>query len=68
MFVKCLTGLRGAGAASGGCVALEQLRGDTPRPSQRNPSKTVGAGAAMRRYLTSKGKGEKPQQDGANYV
>ena len=27
-----------------------------------------GAGAAMRRYLTSKGKGEKPQQDVANYV
>ena len=29
----------------------------------RNPSKTVGAEAAVRRYLTSQGK-EKPQEDG----
>ena len=27
---------------------------------QRNPGKTVGAGAAVRRYPTSKGKGEAP--------
>ena len=27
---------------------------------QRNPSKTVGAGAIVRRYPTSKGKGEAP--------
>ena len=30
---------------------------------QRNPSKMVGAGAAMRRYPMSKGKGEAPEQD-----
>ena len=30
---------------------------------QRNPSKMVGAGAAVRRYPMSKGKREAPEQD-----
>ena len=29
---------------------------------QRNPSKTVGTGVAVRRYLTTKGKGEAPER------
>ena len=57
------------------CTLLEQLWRYTPRPrsgaaavlhwtgqvqGQRNPSKMVGTGAAVRRYPTSKGKGEAP--------
>ena len=57
------------------CTLLEQLWRYTPRPrsgaaavlhwtgqvqGHRNPSKMVGTGAAVRRYPTSKGKGEAP--------
>ena len=40
-----------------------QLRGMEEIPhvqGQRNPGKTVGVGATVRRYPTSKGKGEAP--------
>ena len=36
------------------CVEIPQVQG------QRNPSEMVGAGAAVRRYSTCKGKGEAP--------
>ena len=36
------------------CVEIPHVEG------QRNPSKTVGAGMAVRRYPTPKGKGEAP--------
>ena len=37
-----------------GCVEIPHVQ------VQNNPSKTVGTGAAMRRYPTSKDKGEAP--------
>ena len=37
-----------------GCEEILHIQG------QRNPSETGGAGAAVRRYPTSKGKGEAP--------
>ena len=40
------------GVASGSREEIPHFQG------QRNPSKTVGAGVAVRRYLTTKGKGE----------
>ena len=51
--------LHGTGAANGGCTAWSGHE-IAHAQGQRNPSKKVGSGVAVKRYPKPKGKGEAP--------